>query len=173
MALLMSGGINWNPGPVTRHQLNNPKFKAFNNKELYLIHLNINSLLPKIDKLRNIAKCSNAGVNGITETKLGKTLYDSESTIYIYSMVQNNRNRMGGGVACYIRSKICYSKKTCLSDNLENIFIDLLFPKTKPISVGIFYKLASQKRFLEQIITEFESLELNNELYILGVFNIN
>ena len=28
-------------------------------------------------------------------------------------------------------------------------------------------------RLLEQIITEFESLELNNELYILGDLNIN
>ena len=63
--------------------------------------------------------------------------------------------------------------KTCLSDNLENIFIDLLFPKTKPISVSIFYKPPHQTRFLEQIITKFESLESNNELYILGDFNIN
>ena len=87
--------------------------------------------------------------------------------------MRNDRNRKGGGAACYIRSNICYSRKTCLSDNLENIFIDLLFPKIKPISVGIFYKPPSQTRFLEQITTEFESLELNSELYILGDFNIN
>ena len=49
MALLLSGDINLNPGPVTKHQLNNPKFEAFNNKGLHLIHLNVNSLLPKID----------------------------------------------------------------------------------------------------------------------------
>ena len=49
MALLLSGDINLNPGPVARHQLNNPKFEAFNNKGLHLIHLNVNSLLPKID----------------------------------------------------------------------------------------------------------------------------
>ena len=59
MALLISGDINLNPGPVARHQLNDPKFEAFNNKGFHLIHLNINSLLPKIDELRNIAKCSN------------------------------------------------------------------------------------------------------------------
>ena len=29
MALLLSGDINLNPGPVTRHQLNDPKFEAF------------------------------------------------------------------------------------------------------------------------------------------------
>ena len=61
-----------------------------------------------------------------------------------YSIAWNDRNRKGGGVACYIRSNICYSSKTWLSDNLENIFIDLLFPNTKPISVGIIYKPPSQ-----------------------------
>ena len=159
-ASLLSGDINLNPGPVTRHQLKDPKFEAFNNKELHLIHLNINSLLPKIDKLRNIATCSNAVIIGITETKLDNTVCDSEVTTDGYSIVRNDRNRKGGCVACFIRSNICYSRKAYLSDNLEKIFIDLLFPKTKPISVGIFYKPPSQTQFLEQIITEFESPEL-------------
>ena len=48
-----------------------------------------------------------------------------------------------------------------------------MFPKTKPICVGISYKPSSQTRFLEQMITELESLKLNNELYILGDFNVN
>ena len=42
MPLLLSSGINLNPGPATIHQLNDPKFEAFNNKGLQLIHLNIN-----------------------------------------------------------------------------------------------------------------------------------
>ena len=150
-------------------QLNDPEFETFNNKRLHLKHLNVNSLLPKIDELHNIAKCSNAAVIGITETKLDNTVY----TIGGYSIVRNDRNRKGRGGACYIRSNICYSRKTCLSDNLENIFIDLLFPKAKPIYVGILYKPPSQTQFLEQMVTEFESLEVNNELYILGDFNID
>ena len=87
MVLLFSGDINLNPGPVTRHQLNDPKFEAFNNKGLHLIRLNINSLLPEIDKLCNIAKCSNAAVIGITETKLDNTVYNSEVTTDGYSIV--------------------------------------------------------------------------------------
>ena len=42
MPLLLSSGINLNPGPAAIHQLNDPKFEAFNNKGLQLIHLNIN-----------------------------------------------------------------------------------------------------------------------------------
>ena len=82
MELLLSGDINLNLGSAARHELNNPKFEAF-----YLIHLNVNSLLPKIDELRNIAKSSKAAVMGITETKSGNTVYDSEVTIDGYSTV--------------------------------------------------------------------------------------
>ena len=118
----------------------------------------------KIDELHYIATSSNAAVIGITETKLGNTVYDSEVTVDGYNIVRNDRNRNGGGVACYIRNNICFNRKNCLSDNIENIFIDLLFPKTKPISVGIIYKPPSQSQFLQQIITEFEALDLDNEI---------
>ena len=104
VTLLLSGNINLNPEPVTRHQLNDPKFEAFSNKELHLIHLNINSLLPKIDELCNIAKCSNAAVIGVTETKFDNTVYHFEVFIEGYSTVRNDRNRKGWCVACYIRS---------------------------------------------------------------------
>ena len=137
------------------------------------MHLNINGLLNKIDELRYIARSSNAAVIGITETKLGNTVYDSEVTVDGYNIVRNDRNRNGGGVACYIRNSICFNRKSCFSDNIENIFIDILFPKTKPISVGIIYKPPSQGQFLQQMITEFEALDLDNEIYVLGDFNIN
>ena len=144
-----------------------------NNKGLHFILVNINSLLPKIDESYNIAKCSNAVVSRINETKLDNTVYDSEVTIDGYNLVLNDRNKKGGDLACYIRRNICYSRKRCLSYNLENIFIDLLFPKAKPIFIGIIFKPPCQTRFLEQLITEFEALELINELNITGNFNVN
>ena len=137
------------------------------------MHLNINGLLNKIDELCHIARSFNAAVIGITETKLDNTVYDSEVTVDGYNIVRNDRNRNGGGVACYIRNNNYFNMKTCISDNIENILIDLLFPKTKPISVGIIYKPASQSQFLQQMITEFEALDLDNQIDVLGDFNIN
>ena len=37
MALLFSVSINLNPELVARHEFKDPKFEAFNNKELHLI----------------------------------------------------------------------------------------------------------------------------------------
>ena len=110
----MSGDISLNPRPVNWHQIKNHKFEVFTRKGLHFIHLNINDLLPKIDELRYIAKNSNAAVIGISETKLDNTVYDSEVAVDGYNIVRNDKNRKGGGVACYIRNNICFNLKTCL-----------------------------------------------------------
>lgn len=54
-----------------------------------------------------------------------------------------------------------------------SIFIDLFFPRTKPISIVILCEPPNQLRFLEQIITEFEELNRNDENYFLGDYIIN
>ena len=77
LLLLLSGDISLNPGPPHNNQLQpQNEWSVFNSRGLHFIHLNINSLLPKIDKLRNIAKLSNAAVIDISESKLD----DSEQT---------------------------------------------------------------------------------------------
>ena len=45
------------------------------------MHLNVNSLLPKIDELREIVKISNPTVIDITETKLDNSFDDSDISI--------------------------------------------------------------------------------------------
>ena len=131
------------------NQIKKEDFKVFKNKGLHFMYLNINGLLNKIDELHYITRSSNAAVIGITETKLDNTVYYSEVTVDGYNIVRNDRNRNGGGVACYIRNNICFNKKTCISGNIENIFIDILFAKTKPISVAIIYKHPRQNQFLQ------------------------
>ena len=60
-----------------------------------------------------------------------------------------------------------------ISSKIENIFIDLLFRKAKPISVGIICKPPNQTRILEPVITELGGLDPNDEHYVLGGFDIN
>ena len=111
MLLILSGDMKFNHGPANRHQIKDHKFEVFTGKALHFIHLNINILLPKIDELRYIDKNSNAAVIGISETKLDNTVYDSEVAIDGYNIARSDRNRKGGGVACYIRSNILFQFK--------------------------------------------------------------
>ena len=122
--------------------------------------MNINSLLPKIDELREIVKISNPTVIGITETKLDNSIGDSEISIDGYCAIRRDRNSKRGGVIIYVTNKICYSNRNCISNEIGNIFIELLIPKTKPITVGIIYKPPDQTKFLEILSDSLNSLNM-------------
>ena len=50
------------------------------------MHININSIQPKIDELRYIAKLSEAVVIGISESKLNNSVLSSEIQIKNYNI---------------------------------------------------------------------------------------
>ena len=112
-------------------------------------------MLPKIDKLRNIAKLSNAAVIGISESKLDDSVLSSEIHIDNYNTFRCDRNRHGGGVVCYIRNDLSYDVKSFFPPGIENIFFKILLPNTKSIVVSIIYRPLSQSEFLEIIKNPF------------------
>ena len=84
-------------------------WKMFKQRGLHFIHLNINSLLPKIDELRLIALETKAAIIGISESKIDDTVLDAEIEIEGYALIRSDRNRHGGGIVCYIRDNINYN----------------------------------------------------------------
>ena len=47
-------------------------------------------------------------------------------------------------------------------------------PKSKPITIGVFYRPPNQANFIELIVNSFSLSNLkDNEIYLLGDFNIN
>ena len=77
-------------------------------------------------------------------------------------------------MACYVRKDICYSLRNFFPDNIENIFIEIMLPKTKPFCVGIFYRPPNQYSFLDDITTGFSKLsQETRDFFILGDMNIN
>ena len=140
---MLSGHISLNPGPPHNNQLQpQSEWSVFNSRGLHFILLNVNSLLPKIDELRNIAKLSNAAVIGISESKLDDFILSSEIHIDSYNTLRCDRSRHGGGVVCYIRKNLSYDVKSFFPPEIERIFFELLLP-TKPIVVGIIYRQPS------------------------------
>ena len=172
--LILSGDISLNPGPVYNSQLScSNEWNVFKAKGVHLIHLNINSLLPKFDEIQYLAARTNAVVITISESKLDETVLQSEIQISNYELLRWDRNRNVGGVACCIRSDIGYLQKHFFPKEIENIFIEVLLPKTKPIIAGIIFRPPNQSN-LEIINANFDKLDTNTkESYILGDFNIN
>ena len=134
--LLLSGNISLNPGPVHQGTLQcSNEWNVFKIRGLHFIHLNMNSLLPKIEELCFIAKST---IIGICEPKLHASVLEQEINVDNYKILHCDRNRQGGGVACYIRYdlSIIFSVFPC---EIENVFFEVLLPSSKPIIVGTIY----------------------------------
>ena len=84
---------------------------------------------------------------GITESKLDSSVTNAEVNINGYSIIRNDRNRNGGGVACYIRNDLCFNIKNIFSNSIEHVFFKILIPKVNPIAIGIFYRPPNETDF--------------------------
>lgn len=73
------------------------------NNSFNFFHINVRSLLPKIDQIGHIVKSLNVDCLSVNETWLDKSIDDSEISLPGYLVFRSDRNRSGGGVALYIR----------------------------------------------------------------------
>ena len=105
---LSGRGTDYTPNVAIQLQYLN-HWKAFQYIGLHFLHVKVNSLLPKIDEVKLIANKSNATSLGISETKLDKTIMNSELYIEGYDLIRSDRNRHGGCVACYIKNERHYN----------------------------------------------------------------
>ena len=87
---------------------------------IHSLHLNINSLLPKIDEICFKAKLS-VSMIGISESKLDSSFLNSELDIEDYDLIR--LDHLKPGVPCYIRKFLSYKHKLSFCSNIESIFI--------------------------------------------------
>ena len=90
----------------------------------------------KIHELRLVVQKSNPTVIGISESKLDETVSDAEVSIDGYTIFRSDRNRNGGGVVMYVNKNVGVKNRVNFSNEIENVFVDILLPKTKPILQG-------------------------------------
>ena len=142
---------------------------------MYFIPLNINSILPKINKTPYITKLTNATVIGLSETKLDNTVLSSELEIEGYDLVRSDRSRRGGGVACFVKNSISYNWKPNFCINAESIFIEIFLPKSKPVLIGILYRLPDKCDLVNYLERTFSGTNVfkSQECYLLGDIIIN
>ena len=97
---------------------------------LYIFfYLSVNSLLSKIDELRDITNYIRPAILGITESKLDSSVTNAEVYINGYSIIRYDRNRNDGGDACYIRNDLCFNIKNIFSNSLNMFFSKFSYQK--------------------------------------------
>ncbi|CAG2202287.1 unnamed protein product [Mytilus edulis] len=111
-------------------------------------------------------------VKFVKESWLDNTVTNAEIHIEGYNIVRLDNSRNGGGVCVFIREDIAFSPRQDLHDDrLEALWIDILIPNTKTITIGTVYRPPKEASFLinfEEILNKLNQL---NELYIVGDIN--
>ena len=103
--------------------------------------MNIASLVIHIEELNILTLKLQFDILCINETRLDESINDSQVKLPGYEIIRRDRNRMGGGVASYIRSCIPYIIRTDLNtDNAEAFCLEIRKSKVKPLLVSTWYR---------------------------------
>ena len=129
---------------------------ATKKKGFHILHLNINSLLPKINEICFVTYQPNASVIGISESKLDSSSLESEVDIEGYDVIRMNRSRRGGGAACYIKISLSHNHKSVFYPNIE--------------SKKVFFGHLGE--YLDNSLKE-SSIFNTQKFYLIGDFNVN
>ena len=153
------------------------RFKGLKN-----FHQNIRGLFGKIAEIsRFLNTYKDVHILSLSETHLDSSTPDDLLKIPGYTFIKRNRtNGSHGGVGVYIKDNVPYIRRNDLeAGNLECIWLEILFPKTKGLLIGIFYRPPYGSKYLrndfddeldnllQSVITE------NKECMIMGDFNCN
>lgn len=145
-------------------------------KGLYAIHLNIRSLMSKMDLLRAWLVYNKPQVITLSETWLSNNISDEEIKLDNYVLFRNDRGSRGGGLLTYVSSNLTAE---LLSPNVkpqyfEGLFVKIIFHENKRIIIGNIYKPPSAPaESTDCILSTINSLDCNTEKIILGDFNSN
>ena len=116
---------------------NDPAWQVLKNKDFHFGHLNIKSILPKIEQVWSLLITSNISALRITETKLDSTINNEVKTDG-YNLIRSDRNRKRAGIGYYIKSNISFNHHASLYENFENVLINIMFLKTNILRWALF-----------------------------------
>ena len=168
------GSIDNSLSNTLPNSLNNDDlYNCFRKKGLHCIHSNARSLFNKLSEFRLISQKTKAAVIAISETWLDDSHTDCSVSIDGYSLIRRDRDGHGGGVCFYIRDDIPYKARPDLcNDDLEDLWVEILLTKSKPIYVSVCYRNDKNKNLLKCLENSMSKLRPDCDFIVLGDFNI-
>ena len=159
LLILLAGDVSLNPGPNKYLPDNDNKFELLRKRGFHFLVINVDSLLLKVNELRDVVGHTKPAILGITESKFDSSVSDQDVNMSGYSILSSDRNTYGWGVACYIKNHLCFKRRNVFSNSIENEFSDLLIPKLKPLSIGTFYRPPNVNTFLETFVNDLKLID--------------
>ena len=112
---------------------------------LTLGHLNVRSLLPKIDEIMDLMATSNFDIFAVCESWLNDTVLDSEIAIEWYQVYRKDRsNSIGGGVCLYVKNEYAFTVCHDLMFNDVEALWGVLNLDSKRLLISAIYRPPSR-----------------------------
>ena len=158
-------------------------------KGLKIIHMNIRSLLPKIDQIRTLLINSKIDIIILSETWLNASIDSQMVNIPGYSLIRHDRSfgsksktKRGGGLSIYINEALSSDLKilkdlNSSNKNLESLWLKIQRKQAKNIILSAVYRPPNGKvnkaiNYLNSSLNKIEQLN-KNDVYIVGDLNID
>lgn len=145
--ILLSGDVEVNPGPDSAEGNTNSSFSSANSlpfemlsNHLSILHLNIQSILPKLDLIK--AEADAYDILVFSESWLKPEVKNDIVSLenFLPPFRTDRCDRAGGGVIVYVRDNFLCKRRTDLElPGLEAVWIEI-HVKTRPILIGGFYR---------------------------------
>ena len=88
-------------------------------------------------------------------------------------MIRREWEGHAGGVFAYIREDLAFNTRQDLNNHdLEDLWFEILLPKSKPLYVGICYRTNNNNSFLNCLESTLSKLRSDCDVLILGDINI-
>ena len=88
-------------------------------------------------------------------------------------MIRRDREGHAGGVCAYIRDDLAFNVRQDLNNSdLEDLWLEILLPKSKPLYIGICYRTNNNNKFLDCLENTLSKLRSDCDFLILGDINI-
>lgn len=180
--IILSGDVELNPGPdsvggsTDSNQNSSVSLVHMLSNHLSIMHLNIQSIVPKLDLIKCEADAYDVLV--FSESWLHPQVKnDSICLENFWPPFRTDRNdRPGGGVIVYVRETFSCKRRTDLEiRGLEAVWVEIQI-KCRKILVGGFYRPPNSNIAYFELIKESIDRAYNTsivDIYILGDFNIN
>lgn len=176
--LLRAGDIKPNPGPMDLDSSDNStesQYSRYLNSGLSIVHLNIQSLKPKLDILQ--VELQPYDVVILTETWLSDNVKTDDLLLPNFQppFRCDRINRIGGGVAIYVKEGLNVNLRPELSKiGLEALWVELKYNDRKCLVGGIYRPPDANNNYwqlMEECIDQ--AFTSNGQVVIGGDFNIN
>ena len=180
LLLMISGNVHVNPGPpdfvpyLNGPQSQNLCFNKFCNRNcIGFLHVNVRSLVPKMDQLKVWVESSNPHVLVITETWLRKSVPYPDTNITGYNLFRQDRSSKGGGVAIYskehLHCSVVYSKS--IPKQFDLLVIQIRLAHNLSITVAGCYRPPSAPACTLEALSCALAPFTKSEFVLLGDLN--